>query len=76
MEAQVWTLIALLGFAHVATIVVLGRQITRLETRFDHLEARFDHLEARFDHLEARFDRFLARIEQIDRRADLRRHAG
>lgn len=85
MEAQVWTLIALLGGSYITMVMHLGGRIgrleqraDRLEDRFERLERRFDRLEQRFGRLEQRFDGLLTQIEHMNSKLDdhLRRHAG
>src|SRR5205085_2194887 len=59
MEAQVWTLIGLLGaalFGLMTALFNLGGRIDALGVKIDRLTERITALQGRFDVLEARFD--------------------
>jgi hypothetical protein len=81
MEAQVWTLIGLLGGTVLGSFVYLGQKIDGLGGRIDGIEARMDRLSTRMDALAARVEdlgRELSdRIYEVAVKLDehLRRHA-
>jgi hypothetical protein len=74
MEAQVWTLIGLLGATVLGSFVYLGQKIDALGGRIDGLSGRMDALAARVEDLGRELsDRIYEVAVKLDEH--LRRHA-
>jgi hypothetical protein len=62
VEAQVWTLIAILGAFGMGALVLLAT----LHVRFDGVYQRFDRMDRRFERIDDRFDRIDDRFDRIE----------
>ena len=70
MEAQVWTLIGLLGATVLGSFVYLGQKIDGQGARLDGLGQKIDAEGARIDSMSGRIDGLSTRIDGLSARID------